>query len=200
MLKWLTSQTSKDIVDVLNKIAQIIALLVAGYWGYHIYQQTSKPGLEARADCDIDVVWSAGPSSDYCLGSFTVTIKNSGITAFNITRYKLRALVFSNAELMKSAKDPGQPVFVNYDAVAQGKPFYEEPDVTEGGLTGHYPPGEDHYASWDFLFKKDNDKSVYFSVIPDLDGAPMGRSAKAAAVCPGNREETMKTGTNPKEK
>ena len=193
MLSWFTSPIVKDSLDGLNKIAQILALAVAGYWGYHLYVQTSKPGTELRGSTQTDVDWSEGPNSDSCLGSFHAHIKNDGIRSFNVRHYVIQAWLFSRSELIKKqnlgsagTSDSPSPAFVNYDDIQKTSPFYKEDVDKDGGLLGHYPPSQDSRLSWDFFFPKNKDQGVLFSIDADMEGDSKSHSQswKADAVCP----------------
>src|SRR6266404_4616262 len=45
-------------VDTINKVFQILAIIVAGIWTYTVFQRTSAPNLETNFGIDSEIHWA----------------------------------------------------------------------------------------------------------------------------------------------
>lgn len=98
-------------VDTINKLFQIAALIVAGVWGWSIFQQTVRPGLEAKFPVDTDIHWTRIPNSKVCRAQVEITIKNQGQAPFDIDDVKLSGWIIDLEKEHLLAANPGAPAY-----------------------------------------------------------------------------------------
>jgi hypothetical protein len=155
--------TRKDFhvwVDTLNKLIQIVALFVAGFWAWKVFQQTVVPSLEPKFPVDTAIHWAKVPGTDACQARFEVVVKNDGQVAFDIQSVKVTGWT---VDLKKSKLIPDNAML----------PAHLDPAITEAGrddgakefdtgngdpvqpdLIDHYPPGVQSTSTANFFFKR----------------------------------------------
>ena len=76
--------------DSLSHVAQVIALVLAGFWAYSTFYLTEKPGLEPRGLTEAELRWDPLPDAkDVCLAVFRVTFHNIGKRSINVTHVRI---------------------------------------------------------------------------------------------------------------
>ncbi|HEX5603357.1 MAG TPA: hypothetical protein VFX63_12440 [Pyrinomonadaceae bacterium] len=132
-------QSTKDWSEVIKNFAQIVAIVIAGFWTYHLFMQKDAPGLEVRGAAYSDLTWSRLRDSDSYLVDYHPSISNEGNSSFDISKINVKAWQF----------DPEtQPERLNYvdpETIRSEKPFFEKTyqlsETSSSVFASHYPPG-----------------------------------------------------------
>jgi hypothetical protein len=174
MFKWLAGDTVNKATDTLSKVAQILALVIAGWWAYKTFFESVKPGLEFRGYVETSIDWSKSSDTSDCHGSLDVTVSNDGIQSFNISKVLVRGWLYTSGPKLKGPTDTSipkptedSPVYVDFQQIEKNPTFYSElyPENNQSTLLiTHYPPGSKSNQHWDFVFKKTTGQGVIFRV------------------------------------
>jgi hypothetical protein len=117
-----------------KSIIEIVAIALAGCWALLIFFRTEQPSLERRGTIESKLDWSPMQDNGYCLGIFTIKVKNIGNNAFEITSARSRVWMVPEPEPKANIErlDP--------EKFQSSKPDFDE--VTEkGDLIMRYAPG-----------------------------------------------------------
>jgi Domain of unknown function (DUF5069) len=88
----------KDWSEIIKSFCQVVAIVVAGWWTYHLFLKKEAPGLEARGSASSKIEWtSVSGSSEYEV-DFQVNLENTGTTSFNISTIRVRGWEFDVAQ------------------------------------------------------------------------------------------------------
>lgn len=172
MFNWLANEKLNKAIDTISKLAQIAALAVAGWWAYDQFHRTVQPGLEFRGTVETNLDWTKSSDPKDCLANLDISIKNDGVSSFNVSKMLVRGWLFTSDKKLQSANDRSipkptidRPVPVELDEIEQGEPFYVREYTQEGdSLNGHYPPGVSFHESYNFVFHKARGQGVVFKV------------------------------------
>jgi hypothetical protein len=197
MANWFVSQSTKDSIDNFNKLFQIVAVIVAAWWAIHVFGRTTEPGLEFRGTTESKITWSEGTDKSNCLGTYTASIKNDGLSSFEVKAVTVTGWLYSTSQggnshvASLSEGDAIQPVFIDYDLIKQSTPFSHMTFHEPGPLVWHYPPGIMAYQSWDWSFPKKPGQGVLFQVEVKTDQGKnvSPTSSVADTVCPTSKLE-----------
>jgi hypothetical protein len=80
-------------VDTTNKIMQILALLVAGWWTWNLWNRTSAPGLESKLNVQADLSWNPSSDKTECQASLSIDLKNEGQRSIEVDVVTITAWV-----------------------------------------------------------------------------------------------------------
>lgn len=157
-------ERTKDITEIIKGIAEIIALIVAGFWAFSNFEKTEKPSLETRAYSESLMQWFQSTDRKHCVGSFGIKIKNIGKKAIDLDRALLRVWIIDQPDFTKEITyiDPEQ--FEIKKAVYE-KSFVFNEDIS--GLLGHFPPDTEGQTDFTFNFEKNSQKIALFSFVAD---------------------------------
>ena len=72
--------------DTLSHIAQILALLIGGFWTYKVFVRTQVPALEYRGSLTSGLIWDESAEKDLCWAAVTLDLKNEGVSSFEVSR------------------------------------------------------------------------------------------------------------------
>ncbi|MGZ8161401.1 MAG: hypothetical protein ACXWTT_00875 [Methylobacter sp.] len=153
-------EKSKAITEIIKGIAEIVALIVAGLWAFSNFQETEKPSLEPHAHSESVMAWFPSPDPNHCLGSFGISIKNSGKKAINLDKASLHVWIIDQPPFEKKVTylDPEQ--FQSKQAIYD-KTFIAGEDRL--GLLGHFSPNTEAQTDFTFDFGKQSLKIALFS-------------------------------------
>jgi hypothetical protein len=84
------SERLKSWVDVVNKLAQIVALIAAGSWGLWLFIETTEPGLEPKLTVDVGIDWTSLRSPGECQADLSATVKNPGANTITIDHVQIK--------------------------------------------------------------------------------------------------------------
>lgn len=153
-------ESAKNWSEVLKNYAQIFAIMVAGWWTYHLFMQKDAPGLEARGNVTSDLNWYQTAGTDDWEVDFGILLENKGTTSFNISKIRIRGWEFD----FGSTADHIQ--FFDPVKIQSQRPFFEETYPLRAGAVlpfpSHYPPGATNANSFVWLLKPDCKKRIYF--------------------------------------
>src|SRR5438128_6114500 len=86
--------STKNWSEVLKNYCQIAAVLVAGWWTFHLFVKKEAPGLEARGSASSQIKWQSISGSNDKEVDFEVLLQNTGATSFNLSKIRVRAWEF----------------------------------------------------------------------------------------------------------
>ena len=154
----------KDWSEIAKNGAQIIALAVAGIWTYEVFVHKDAPSLQRHATSGGTFTWSAA-GADACLGNYYVSLKNDGLTDFDVKQVRLRMWEFEDPKVAGSA------TFVDREAIQRETPNFER-TYNDGVFVRHFPPGHERSERYAWLFKKEPRRNVLLIVefFTDLGG------------------------------
>lgn len=150
---------SKDVLEIVRTIVEIVALIVAGIWAYSKYLDIEKPLLALRLKSNSDLGWYQTRQPDSCLARFGVVFKNIGTTPIQIDRVTIRAWII---DIPLSAKPM---TYIDPLSLIDKMPTIEKQfaDTKAGGLLGSYPVDVEKQIDFNFIFKKQESKVALFS-------------------------------------
>jgi hypothetical protein len=155
--EFLTKNVS--LIDALSKIAQILALLLAGLWTYKTFYEADRPALEPRLNTSNAVYWAAIPGDhNNCEATLSVTVQNTGRQSVDVTAVEVAGWL--SDPISTRGTDP--TLIVGADLV-RGKKFIDGP-VPSKILIGHYPPGTSRTDSFVWYFANEQGKVVSWEV------------------------------------
>ena len=195
-------ESKKGWSEVIKNYAQIVAVIIAGFWTYHVFTQKESPNLQHRASASSEINWirENGPSEFTVL--FNVTLENTGVTAFNISKIQVRGWEFS-----LDSKD-GNLTYYDYEKIMAATPFFDRTYNTQTTkllpFPQHYPPGVAFTNSFGWLLRiRDEDckKFVLFSADFYKEGDESGPAWTAYSwdqkcTPPTSQENSSSTSTN----
>jgi hypothetical protein len=140
------------LVDSLCKVTTAIALIVAGYWGYHKFIREELPVLEIRARTTSRILWDP-IGKDACSALFDVKLENIGTTLFTVRRVNVTGW------LTQRKVPEGQGV-VAFDvhALEKTEPFYRQ-SFTSGSFVARFPAGTWDRDTFEWWFRRPADDS-----------------------------------------
>jgi hypothetical protein len=146
-------------IDVLSKIAQIFALLLAGVWTYKTFYQSEKPGLELRVNTSNTVTWAALPGDrNTCEATMSITVENTGKEAVDLTSVKIVGWMSDRIGLKSES-----PMLITRADLAKGEKFFDG-FVPAPMLIGHFPPGGSRIDAFVWYFKNQQSKVAFWDV------------------------------------
>jgi hypothetical protein len=161
----------KEWVDVVNKVAQIVALIAAGLWGLWLFSKTTGPGLVPRVTVDTQIIWTPFGSSGDCQADITVTVKNPGANTIEIhgvtLRIWLQDLVGRDSHGGTQILPPseGRPTVIDTSTIENRTPDYEgSSGLLEDDLAERYLPNESISSHQVVLFSKKPDALALIQV------------------------------------
>jgi hypothetical protein len=110
------SERLKGWVDVVNKGAQIVALVAAGLWGFWLFTRTTEPGLTPRVTVGVELDWAPMASGEDCQADISTTVKNPSVSPAVIDRAKIKIWLYD----LSARGNSSGPYFFPAD----GKPQY----------------------------------------------------------------------------
>jgi hypothetical protein len=145
--------------DSLSHIAQVLALILAGFWTYKSFWETERPSLEAHLTSTSDISWNKIPNSKgVCEAVLDVTLENIGKRSVDVTQMRIKGW------LIDAPRTVGEnPVFFPDDEIMKGHPFFDQV-FTSAYLIAHYPPGVKIGDSFTWYFKEQPRRSAYWQV------------------------------------
>lgn len=151
--------------DTASKLAQILALVLAGMWTYRTFYESEAPDLEARLDISSTVIWGDIPTSDdLCEAVVNVRVENPGKRAVDVKAVKVVGFVSD------VPKKVDKPQYVSPESVAHGDQFANESDpVSSKTLIGHFPPHSTRNDSFVWYFKKQPGKIAFWRFAFDTE-------------------------------
>jgi len=156
-------------VDTASKLAQIVAIALAGVWTYYTFFRTNAPSLENKLDMRSETYWSKTRDEKTCMGMFHVWIKNDGLSSFDIENINLPAWLVDPEALAGSPADASPSLLDFHQVEARENPLYKgDPEPIKSDVVAHYSPGSQYDSEVAFLFKKSPSQLVVFKL--DVDG------------------------------
>lgn len=168
ILKWM-DQNQQDLntwTDTITKVAQVVAVVLAGIWTLHVFGTTEKPSLEFSGTSAIDLHWYAGSQDSTCKVVVGISMKNDGRTAFTVEQMWVRAWYFHLSQV-RAIPTAGQPSLVDNAAILSQTPVFNasytaaQPLMT---LVTHYPPGRQIRDELVFEVLREPEQMVLFKV------------------------------------
>ena len=145
--------------DTISKVAQVLALVLAGIWTYKTFYESEKPGLERRLSTSIARTWAAIPNDrDRCEVTLDVDVENTGKQAVDVTSVTIAGWI-SDRLPQKS----GTPQFFDSRDVEAGQKFFDK-SVDSPILVGHFPPGSTRTDAFVWYFKNEPGKVALWKV------------------------------------
>jgi len=145
--------------DTISKIAQVLALALAGLWTYKTFYESERPALERRLNTSIAGAWAAVPNDkDICEITLNVSVENTGKQAADVTAISITGWL-SNRMPFKGQT----PQLFNTDIIERGQMFIDQ-TVTSGILIAHFPPAAQRTDSFVWYFKNDQDKVALWKI------------------------------------
>lgn len=142
--------------EVLKNIAQICAIIVAGWWTYHKFIKTEAPSLELRADVMSNVNWVPSSNPEYCQANFRIQVENSGKSSFDLGSIHVRAWKFD-----VPANENAAATSFDNDQIKKGPTFFDRTFRT--APTGHYAPGVKGDGGFNIAVSRSTNSLVLFS-------------------------------------
>jgi hypothetical protein len=166
-------ESTKDWSEVIKNFAQIIAIIIAGFWTYHLFKQKDAPGLEIRGAASTNLSWSKLRDTDNYLVDFYATIKNEGTSSFDVSKIHVQAWEFAS-DTQKERLN-----YIDPEIIRSGQPFFEKTyqlnETSSSVFPSHYPPGAEHGNSFGWTLKPDCKKWMLFATdfyLKGEDNAP----------------------------
>ena len=166
--------------DTVSHVATVIALIVGGVWTYMLFVKKDAPALEYRGKLNTDIQWTASHEKDYCWGTLQATVKNEGLSSFDVTDVLIRGWYYtiktSAAKDENSLPAPGakRPTMIDDQQIMSREPDFSRSYDSENsklpggdilpGLLTHYPPGGEAHQDTSFVFERDPTSGVILKV------------------------------------
>jgi hypothetical protein len=139
-------------IEILKNLAEILGLMVAGYWAYWQFGLFQRPTLEPRLEVSSSLQWPSGRLSDpnYCLAQFGVDVSNKGKVPVDITTAHLRAWIVKSSP-MEGYVDLGE-------LIKGGRSLVDQTVTPEtvNSHVGHYALDASLHNDYDFVLKKES--------------------------------------------
>jgi len=174
--------------EVLKNYCQVAAVLVAGWWTYHLFVKKEAPGLEARGSASSEIKWQSISGSDDKEVDLQLVLQNTGMTSFNVSKIRVRGWEFDMARREEKI------TFFDVDTIKTEPPFfdktYELDPSSSIPFPSHYPPGGSNYNSFSWVLKPDCTKRLYFvaEVYQGGKKTPNWSAASWGHECPQQRQ------------
>jgi hypothetical protein len=141
----------KDWSETIKNYCQIAAILIAGWWTYHLFGEKDAPGLERRGNTFSDLKWFETAGSEDSEVDFFVTLENKGTTSFDVAKVRVRAWEFDYGNAKEHLE------FVDLDKVRAKPTFFDkEYPLTKESVypfPSHFAPGAVAVNSFVWLLK-----------------------------------------------
>lgn len=159
-------------IDTVNKLFQIVALIIAGAWAWIGFKQTIAPGLEPKLGISSDLHWAtvsqATPTKTgdkICEASLQVKVNNPSKMPFDVTKTTVTGWIVPLDENGLHPTDAAEPKVLDPERVTSLKFFYEgDGPPVSADLSDHYSEGVENTASFDLFFKYSPLTIVVFNV------------------------------------
>jgi hypothetical protein len=154
-------ENAKSWSEIFKNYCQVAAIIIAGWWTYHLFIQKDAPGLEARGNVTSEISWYQTAGSDDWEVNFSVSLENKGTTSFNISKIRVRGWEFDYGSAKKHLD------FIDPNKIQSGATFSDTTYTSKAksGLPfpSHFPPGAAAGNSFVWLLKDpDCKKRIYF--------------------------------------
>jgi hypothetical protein len=150
----------KEWTSLLNKAAQILAIVVAGLWTYKTFSEADQPSLEPHLAASADVDWFPVLSPRACEGNVKISLENIGKKSVEVTEVRLRGWI---ADIPSGANLSTPRLYSDEDLEKAGQIFFDK-TFNSGYLLGHFPPGAKSEDTFNFLFRKQPTKEALWVV------------------------------------
>jgi hypothetical protein len=139
--RWIWANTDK-----ITKWAQIVGLILAGYWTYTKFFRVEAPSLAIVAQIELNHP-SITQHGDSCRLRIPIIIHNEGHTSFDVGRLQIQGW---HSE--KPLATMESPAYFNMKMLKEGKLFLNVDSLPDSYLNKNYPPGYsyDQDFQWDF--------------------------------------------------
>jgi hypothetical protein len=156
-------------VDTINKLVQIVAVLVAAIWTWSVFSRTNAPGLEPKLNVRSELSWSDTDDKDVCTAAFHMGAKNDGQRAIEIETISVAAQIVDLNTLPKPPES-GEPLPIDLKFIRE---HGHELDVGDAeplptDLVDHYAPGVQDDSEATFRFRRSPNRLILFRA--DLTG------------------------------
>jgi hypothetical protein len=148
----------KDWSEIAKNCFQIVALIVAAVWTYQMFVRKDVPLLQRHATTGGRFQWSS-VDSDQCEGSYYVSLKNDGLTDFDV--YKVRVRMWEFEIPQRHASSSVQ--YVDLDRVKRGHPVFER-IYGDGAFVRHFPPSHERSERYAWFFKRSPKRNILLMV------------------------------------
>lgn len=182
-------ESTKEWSEVIKNFAQIAAIVIAGFWTYHLFKQKDAPGLEIRGGASADLTWSRLRDTSNYLVDFHATISNDGTTSFDVSRIHVQAWEFDPDTQQEGLN------YVDPEIIRSRKPFFEKTyqlsETSSSAYPSHYPPGASRGNSFGWIMKPDCKKWALFSAdvyIKGQEETPRWNAYRWWQQCPNSEE------------
>ncbi len=130
-------QSFKDWCEILKNVFQIVAIMIAGYWTWHLFRERDAPSLEVRGSASSVIHWYPIKPGDQVQLAFDVDLQNSGVKSFDIAKIVVKTWEFDvgTADGLN---------FLDVRKIKSQRAVEQEYDLTDKGdrsFPSHYPPG-----------------------------------------------------------
>jgi hypothetical protein len=151
-------------IDTVSKVAQILALLLAGFWTYKTFYESERPGLELRVNAVNSAGWSALPGDrNTCEATLNAMVENTGKRAVDVTSVKIVGWLSDRVALKGKS-----PTLVTRADLTKGEKFFDESFSKESNpsslLIGHFPPGASRTDSFVWYFNNQQNKVAFWEL------------------------------------
>jgi hypothetical protein len=149
--RWIWSNT-----DTLKKWVEILALIVAAYWTYNRFIRVEAPSLERRPRIygELSVNLHSNATPTYCEVTYIVTIKNQGLTSFDVEAIHIQAW---RNELPKPAPNG---TFLDMKELEKGYRFINLTPQTST-LLRHFEPQGETWQSFTWILDAKQEPGLY---------------------------------------
>lgn len=153
-------ERAKTWTEIGKNVAEVIALIVAGWWAYDHFWKTEAPGLGERFVVSSEIKFFPAPTPDSCLVAFQVRAKNIGKVDVDITRAALRVWVVPFPTLDRKSR----PAFINLERLIKGAKLSREIEVGEHSILGLYRGDVQFTDDYVFALTKEPGSVVVFTL------------------------------------
>jgi hypothetical protein len=150
-------EKSQKIVDIINKIVQTVAIVIAGVWALWTWSKTTAPGLQTGLNVNGNIgEFSWRDSWNACVGSVNVRLENIGERNIVVAHvdYKIFEATPTRLEAGEKIKVPVNAAEPRY-ILAEGRLAF---------LNGSYPPKVTRDWNVPVLLSRDITKQLWFKV------------------------------------
>src|SRR6266436_263013 len=150
-------------IDTLNKLVQIVAVLIAGMWTWSVFARTSAPGLESKLSLRCELNWTETADKHVCNAVFHVSAKNDGQRGFDISEVTIQGYALDLATLPKPP-ETGDPILLDSKFIENYGRKLKLSDAVSflADLDGHYAPGTQNDSEITFQFGKRSNQLIEF--------------------------------------
>jgi hypothetical protein len=176
LVKWLWTNA-----DPLNKCIQSIGIIIAALWAFGVFARSQAPLLERRVGFGSTLESSREQNGKSCVLTFSLNIKNEGITPFDVGWYRIRAWRSDGPP----ERVPGEKELLALDLDEwQRRPTIIDMDATYG-LPRHLASERNYDNTFHWVLGREKDPGWYLFRADAYDKkTPVGRKSEVTLGFP----------------